>query len=242
MNEDKSHLIHPYYPKNPITEEQIFDDVIALTIIDNSTTVDDELTPKSKLWICVRDEKTNDTHPNVVSVPTQRIPRCLANDLLGEHKQLSPISTGDFVTVDKEWVSSNIHEDYLDSDYTTIHVVTELMAMKLDLADTLTKNKLRFRAKPTLYTINRVDHPNLGENTYENLRMINIQVQITTGVDCFVEKTESYSHGRWVTIEQFMSMMDGKDTTHVGLDGFRYCVTGLCVSTTAALFNNKESL
>ena len=54
--------------------------VLALTIVDARTTSDFEGIDRSSLILVgVRDPATNDSHPNVLSVPTKRVPDAVLN-------------------------------------------------------------------------------------------------------------------------------------------------------------------
>src|SRR5436305_9094016 len=52
--------------------------VLALTIIDGDTLQDGKIVEDTQLLLVVRNPEANLTHPNIISVPTQRIP----NELL----------------------------------------------------------------------------------------------------------------------------------------------------------------
>ena len=63
--------------------------VLSLTVLDARTLPEGILRPDSLLLVVVRRPDCNPTHPNVVSVPTQRLPRSLFCELLHGARELS---------------------------------------------------------------------------------------------------------------------------------------------------------
>ena len=56
--------------------------VVVLTILDGNTLgPNGEIDDKTKILVGVRDYRANPTHPNVISTPTQRIPKGLFDEL-----------------------------------------------------------------------------------------------------------------------------------------------------------------
>jgi hypothetical protein len=56
--------------------------VLSLTVLDAATLDDGVLLPDSSVLIVARRPGTNPTHPNVISVPTQRVPESLHRDIV----------------------------------------------------------------------------------------------------------------------------------------------------------------
>jgi hypothetical protein len=209
-----------------------FRDVVALTLIDSSSLDAGAITPHTKLRIGVRRAERHITHPDIVSVPTQRVPSALADSLL--RGWLDTLEIGQMATFGMRWVSNQTQNGHDP----IIYAVESLLCTKLGVATALEAGKVVFEASPEICTLNFARYPNildLEDSPYpaeELLRMTNIRVHITEGVDLFPEDTESYMHSRWVQVANFRKMMDGKDLRWVGLDSFKFCVDGLCVATT----------
>jgi hypothetical protein len=217
------------------TQEFDFGDVIALTLIDASSLTAGRVDPQTRVRIGVRRAETNPTHPHIVSVPTQRIPRALAEALLHHAESIEGLDQA--VLIHAPRVSNrdrNGHDP-------VIYAVESLLCTKLGVADPLEEGRIQFDAVPAIYTVSYARYPNLFDveaSPYpprELLRMINVRVEVTKGAGLFPEKTQSYDHGRWVPAKDFVKMMDGKDVSLVGLPGFQFCVDGLCITTTNQL-------
>ena len=208
-------------------------DVIALTLIDAKTLKDGRVDAHTRVRIGVRRAETNITHPYIVSVPTQRIPAALAEALLSYSDPIGG-KVGKSVFI-RAPVVSNRDQNGHDP---IVYAVESLFCTKMGIADRLENGNIEFDAAPVIYTINYARYPNLIDiegapyPSSELLRMINIRVEITKGSTLLPEKTQSYSHGRWVFAKDFANMMVGKDVSIVGLNGFKFCVDGLCMATT----------
>lgn len=211
--------------------------VIALTLVDSSTLLAGDIVPDTRVWIGVRRSETNITHPDIVSVPTQRIPAALAESILGKNywtrgkiEQLSPIWTAS--------KNKNGHD-------LVIFAVKALLSMKVGVSDLLECGQIEFSATPALFTVNYAHYPNLIDKrnapypVNELLRMINLRVHIEKGCALFPKMTASYSHARWVRVQDYQRMMDGKDVSAIGLDGFKFCVDGLCIATTSQIIKQE---
>lgn len=213
--------------------------VVALTLVDASTLCKGRIGPDTLVRIGVRRNDTNTTHPDIVSVPTQRMPAALAKALLNGEPD--------------EWIEEELHQlpiawvdnESLSGHDPVIYSVESLMCMKLGVSEPLERDEITFVASPALLTISHAHYPNLIEvpdapyPSDELLRMINLRVHVESGCNLFPETTASYEHCRWVTARDFQSMMDGKDVSAVGLDGFKFCVDGLCVATTSQLLKQE---
>ena len=216
-----------------LREENTFGDVIALTVIDGRSLSEDGcVIVDSQLRIGVRSEQTNLTHPYIVSVPTQRIPRALADAILEGAPAFGKI--GRSIAIESQRVSNECQNGHDP----VIYAVESLLCSKLGVADALERGEILFEAVPAIYVVSHAHYPNflgIQDPPYpasELLRMINIRVDIIEGAGLFPERTPSYYHGRWVSAGDFAKMMDGKDVSLVGLPGFEFCVDGLCVATT----------
>jgi hypothetical protein len=204
------------------------DSVIALTLTDASTCQNDVIGPETKLWVGARRETTNPTHPNIVSVPTQRIPPSLADEILSY--------------ADRGYSSSAA----INGHNALIYAVESLLSTKVVTAWSIEEELLAFRAA---FAYSKVGFANYGTSSdlakakygeREELQMINIHVNVNfSNGEVFPSSNSSYSATRWVSVNQFNQMMVEKDTIHVGLNPFNCCVDGLCVETTSEFLRSR---
>src|ERR1700732_1305023 len=103
-------------------------DVIALTLLDASSFVEKKIASETKVWVCVRNQEVNRTHPDIVSVPTQRIPPALAEGLLTDNH-----SNGYFGDTEL-FVGSLISNEKLGGHTPTIYAVESLLSGKLGVS------------------------------------------------------------------------------------------------------------
>lgn len=216
-------------------------DVIALTIIDRDTLADGKIVENTRVRIGVRRAERNLTHPDIVSVPTQRIPQSLANNLLGIETSVDEKRS---IALPACWIPNGIASGHRS----VVYAVESLMSRKLGVAEYLESERLKFVATPAICILDWANYPNLIDAddapypSKELLRMINIRVHLTEGTDLFPTDTESYHQSRWVTAREYSAMMDGKDVSLVGLDGFKFCVDGLCVASTKEIIESEFRL
>lgn len=211
--------------------------VLALTLLDSATLVDRSVVRDSKVRICVRSREVNITHPDVVSVPTQRLPASLAKKILDRGKFVRTFGKTDLMASD--FVSSRER----DGSDPIIYAVESLLCRKHGVADQLENNELVFEAALAGHHDGTARYPNLGRT--EDLRMINVRVHILEGQHLFPSRTSSYRFSSWASVHGFEKMWGkGKDVTHVGLtpeDAFGVCVDGLCISSTYDILASEVS-
>lgn len=188
------------------------------------------------IQIVVRDPTTNRTHPNVVSVPTARVPKILFDALLQD------------VSVEsRHGYTSLCSSRDLDSEDATGHnpvifVVKSILAQKLGAGDALEAGLLAFRARVGALSFGESQYYNADEPTSELIAMVTIVVTLTKGADVFPSQTASYSHLRWVSTNQFVKAVQNKDPSLVNLHPIDLCIHGLCVSSTYDLIASKSGL
>ncbi len=204
--------------------------VISLTIIDRATLDGWLISNTTKILIVVRDPKTNATHPNVVSVPTQRIPPGLHSEILGTKPGTRELLSGCFYDtsiVDNK--STNGHDP-------VIYAVESLLSSKLGLAEHVEVGDLCFQAGLRLAKAGKVY---LTSEQPHHILMANIIVVVSEGARLFPLRTASYSHIAWIEISKFIDMVDQKnpEVLGTGLNAIEYCVHGLCISTTYDLLS-----
>jgi len=212
-------------------------DVLTLTIIDSLSTIDDIITADSKVLYCVRSQRANLTHPDIVSVPTQRIPHEIASSLL-DKADLTGMSDRT-----RMYQGPTLSSESENGHNPLIYCVESLLSRKLGLADYLERDEIKFRAQLSGTHDGVAEYPNLDTN--EELCMINVIVRIDEGAEFFPDQTGSYNKSGWVKASDFMRMWDsGKDATLVGLsplEALNVCVDGLCILSTYDVLSAKLS-
>ncbi|HLO18236.1 MAG TPA: hypothetical protein VK206_25615 [Anaerolineales bacterium] len=206
--------------------------VISLTIIDQATLDAGLISDSTRILVVVRDPKTNTAHPNVVSVPTQRIPASLHLEICG--------ATPGFGESLKEHSHSisMVSNRLVNGHNPIIYAVESLLSSKLGLAEHLESGQLCFQAKLRLvkagksYQLN-----NFTDEQVHYISMANIIVVISDGVKLFPSKTASYSHISWVEVSRFFNTVEQRnpEILGVGLNSIDFCVHGLCIATTYEL-------
>ncbi len=209
--------------------------VVALTIVRGPSTPHGGISDDSEVLVCVRNGVVNRTHPEVVSVPTQRIPAVLAERILDKNK--SEGTEGDTLLYREHRTSSldaNGHNEL-------IYIVEALLARKLGIGDSLETDCLTFEAALAGSLEGIAQYPNLCEA--EPLRMLNVVVYLRSGAKLFPERTESYDLIKWAPVKGFLKMWYGeKDPREIGLSGQQamgVCVDGLCIASSADVLSAK---
>ncbi|WP_424978726.1 hypothetical protein [Leisingera sp. S232] len=208
--------------------------VLALTIVKSKQDLGDGIAASDDVLICVRNEDINETHPNVISVPTQRIPAVLAEKIIAAGaEEGSSGSTTIYRGQAASSKSANGHSEI-------IYAVESLLAGKLGLADAIERGDFSFTARLAGNQIGTANHPEFhgtDRPDHEDLQMMNIMVRVDRGAELLGEPTVSYDHVKWVSIDKFRTMWsNGKQPTDVGFTGeesFRLCIHGLCISSSA---------
>jgi hypothetical protein len=161
--------------------------VISLTILDQATLEYDQISKTTRLLAVVRDPKSNDTHPNVVSVPTQRVPVSLYNEILEPAKREQALKHA-------IWYNSPAIDNDLGSGHNPIvYAVEALLSRKLGLAEHLESGALRFQAALRLEKAGKSHHA--GHSTSEQVEyisMANIIVATSDGTRLFPRRTASF--------------------------------------------------
>lgn len=202
--------------------------VLTLTIIDGKTMPDGCLSKETNVRFCVRNRDANQTHPDVVSVPTQRIPLSLADDIIAGVKQ---VGKQDDTTLMMQESISNVDNS---GHHPLIFAVESLLCRKLGVASDLEKLEIEFNAALVGIHEGVARYVNLDEE--EQLKMLNVLVVVTKGAFKFPQSSASYDITNWVSVENFLRMWDdGKDVTLAGIDfadALGICVDGLCILST----------
>jgi hypothetical protein len=203
--------------------------VLSLTIIH-------EVDGCEKILVAIRDPATNRYHPDVVSVPTQRISREMAELL---YAPLRPDAADERVK-DGAFASETL-------DRFVLSIFTNKLGMEdgiFGLGD--------FDAK-----LRRVDFGESligavhGEPVTEKLGMLGVEVLVNESFaerigDVFDEPmaaTSSYSHLMWLPLDQFQILAVSRDAAAlpIGLKAAEVCVHGLCMHSAVEIVRGTRA-
>lgn len=155
-----------------------------------------------------RTADANRTHPDVVSVPTRRVPLPIAQQWLDMRGAGLPES------LPRE--------------------IENVLARKLGVADALELGQIGL----DVHDLHAWQGTSvIGENDdgllTEDLTMFNACVEVLAGE--FPDRTASYRPIRWAGVDSFLRMVRTKDVgaLEAGFDELMFCAYGLCLETTA---------
>lgn len=199
--------------------------VLSISIFDQATSANNLFSEDANIQVVVRDPQTNETHPNVISMPTNRIPEALFRAIL-ESAELEDESgsTAFYKAGEVDNVSQSAH-------HPVVYAVDTILSRKLGVARDLELGTLRFRAALRACTIGKSVYPNSEFERTEHIAMANIRVIVTHGAELFPLKSPSYSHISWVSVSRFLESVRQKNPLVLDLDPIEYCIHGLCIST-----------
>jgi len=206
--------------------------ILSLTILDGSSLLEDGAIDAScRVLVVARRAETNSTHPNVVSVPTQRLPTALYSAIVE-----SADPTGD-VAESSYFRGGMIENMEINGHHPVVYAVESLLARKLGLADHLECDHFRFRAALRTRIAVVALYDNLGpESVYEPVNMLNVVVEMQSQSSLLPLETSSYSMVAWTTVQAFLEGVETKDPTHINrkLDPLEFCVHGVCLQASQA--------
>ena len=215
--------------------------VLALTIVRTTNSDSVHGGDKEEVLFCVRNRDVNLTHPNVVSVPTQRIPTALGDEMIAEGLANGTFGKTQLLNSKK---SSNRDTKGHNS---MIYAVESLLAGKMGMADHLESNEFEFTVElagfhhgHAQYEKGTGENPDVDDD--EELRMINLVVRIDEGIDSFPPSTISYDYLLWTSTPNFRKMWENNDTTLIGLPDhvdIWVCAHGLCIASTYDILSAK---
>jgi hypothetical protein len=207
--------------------------VVALSIFDLSGGASASIDATTKMQVVVRDPISNVKHPNVISVPTQRVPEALIRAMVN--------------TVDAE--TEDAHTTYyrgpavdvsVRGHHPIVFAVESILARKLEVASDLELGRIKYQALLRAISVGKSHYPNLPAiETEEYVLMANIMVLVTSGAELFPKQTTSYSHILWIDVKDFLTTVHKRNPLEIGLDPFEYCIHGLCISTTHDVITNN---
>lgn len=201
--------------------------VLALTLFDGATLQDGAFDQQSLMLVGARSEKANPTHPNIVSVPTQRLPASLAQEIL---------TLGPHASFSSETESGH---------NPLVFAVESLIATKVIPGNELESGEIPFTVSLAHVQTGYAKYSTSSDEVQEKfgseelLTMLNLNVVLGSDAKVVPSSTASYSNLKWVMVQQFLKMMEDRDTFHVGLNPFGFCVEGLCVETSESFLRGK---
>jgi hypothetical protein len=182
---------------------------------------------EARILTVVRNPATNQTHPNTLSVPTQRIPDALLADLTSRPS----LDAANPVLV------SNVDTSGHDA---VIYAVESLLASKLGLADALESGAFEFEGAVGVTSTGDVHYPNEGVRGVrtERITMVNLIVLVRRGIDVLPESTAAYTSLNWAPWQRLGQAASENDVTRLvpGLDPVEICIHGLCIATSVQLW------
>lgn len=207
--------------------------VLALSIFDGPALDGAVCQQETRVLVAVRDAATNDTHPNVISVPTQRVPRELFDALVDA---VRPESYGESITF---LAGEEVDSDRVEGHHPLIYAVCSMLSRKLGVGGHLESGDVAFRASLRAVSVGHSTyHQPVHGRTVEHIIMANAAVVVTRGSELFPARTPSYSHISWIAISRFMQTVRDKNPLVLDLNPMEYCVHGLCVASTYDLLAN----
>src|SRR5262245_33282140 len=211
--------------------------VLALTILDRAIEGAAASPDGDRILLAVRDPATNATHPNVISVPTQRIPAVLFEAILQDGRAAARWETTTFY--EREDRSPHLERGHDPLTY----AVRSILAGKLGAADALETGRLRFTARLAAMMTGRSVYPaGAGRTRSESIRLANAVVTVGEGAGQFPERTVAYSSIRWADARRFLETARQKNPLLLGMDPVAYCIHGLCIATAYNLLAREYGL
>jgi hypothetical protein len=214
--------MNAHYGETP----QLPSPVLSISIFDQVISDKDLVSEGAKIQVVVRDPQTNETHPNVISIPTHRVPDVLFRAILESAEWEEEFGSTTFYKAgDVDNISESAH-------HPVVYAVETILSRKLGVANELELGTLRFRAALRAVTKGKSVYPDSEslERT-EHIAMANIRVIITHGAQLFPLNSPSYSSIFWVSLNRFLETVRQKDPLVLNLDPIEYCIHGLCIST-----------
>jgi hypothetical protein len=180
-----------------------------------------------QILVGVRSPESNRTHPNVASVPTQRI-------------KSSAIARSWIQPLRRSGGASLVRRNDLRGE------VSYLLARKLGLADPLEYGHVRFDALKLSAAQGRsvIGETPTGKPLTERLTMFNCSVLLRDGADRIPRKTASYDPLVWAEVDDFVAMATSRDAgrLNAGLENSFACAYGLCLQTSLAMLASIDAL
>lgn len=185
---------------------------------------------RQAVLVGIRNEAVNVNHPNVVSVPTMRLPLDLASAVLAQ--------------VEEQRLPSSIIQPQIAHDPLGYSIWT-LLAAKVGLADAIERQAFDVSPKVgcLLQGESLIGYEN-GEDITEKLTMINVLCVVDRGHDEVPHRNAVFSHFEWLDYDELVGAAATKDLSDLN-DPFtapEVCIHGLCIKTAVALHSPWRAL
>lgn len=204
--------------------------VMALAIIDSTGRPPAEARPDSPILLGIRCPQANATHPNVVSVPTQRVPGAFLLETIAACTLVQAADAAWFFTFPEV---TNTREN---GHHPVIFLIESVLSRKLGVAQALERGEIEFTAGFFSLTTGIAHYGDEGPyGTAERMVMGNLWVAVTRGFDRFPGRTESFSRVFAATLEALDHAKATGDITGLaggGLDPAVHSIGGVCIAST----------
>lgn len=226
----------PSFAEHLLPRNARFSPVISLAIIDRSTTKNGLIVPSTKIYTAVRNPNYHLTDPDVISLPTQRVPVEFGQDSLPWYMTTDITETGDEERgrrVEVMWRKRNVYD--LHSIKPIRRHVQKLLDTKLGVTQAMKERRLSIHSatieSSILGKVYGTDED--PENGTEMLHMIGLRVDAAfrEGTNPFPEETDAYYSAQFMPVEEFTDLVENKNPYLVRRFGdiSKVCVRGLCV-------------
>lgn len=189
--------------------------VVALAVLDMR-----QLTFATRILIGVRAPDYNAVHPNVVSVPTERVPPSLGMALADQAALGSPLAT-------------HAHAGTSEAGYSA----KSIFCQKLGAATAVESGLLRISAAAKAVFDGEAPSPEAGD-ALESLRILNVAAYVSDFA-VFPKKTPSYQHLSAVPVGEFLDRVVLRSSFVFA--GREYRLGGLCILSTTTWLQKSLS-
>ena len=204
--------------------------VVALTLVRGDILPAAHRTKAAELLLAVRHPDSNATHPNVVSVPTLRVPPALMYSLVDSLERIETWPAGVAF-----YRFPEVRSDRDNGHHPIVFITKALLAGKLGMAEPLEQGRLVFSSRLFSVTVGTAHYTT--ENPYgrsEPIAMGNILVSVLKGFDLFPRENASYSQifpASLAALERAKAVGDLAGLP-VRLDPAIHAIGGLCIEST----------
>lgn len=172
-----------------------------------------------RILLGVRSERCS-AHGDVMSLPTLRLPRVVADQLLDHREDNS------------RWVHMRTHEH---TEHALVFLCRAIMALKLGLADWVVEERFDYRCRlGTVLVGNTAVDETTDPPRVQRIAMVNLVCELPV-VPPVPPHTAGYSSLRWADPAAFLDAVRLRDATLAAAewDCVSVCVRGLCVEVGA---------
>jgi len=204
--------------------------VVALSIVRGDILQAAHRTKTAEILLAVRHPDSNPTHPNVVSVPTLRVPPVLMRSLVDSLEKVETWPNGVAF-----YRFPEVRSDRDNGHHPVVFIAEALLAGKLGMAEPLEQGRLVFSSRLFSVTVGTARYTT--ENPYgssEPIAMGNLLVSVLEGFDLFPRTNASYSEIFPATLAALERAKTAGDLSGlpIRLDPSIHPIGGLCIEST----------